>query len=156
MNVEVKDMPEMNVAYVRAIGPYQEVGKAFERLMAWAGPRGLLQFPETRVLGVYHDNPEVTDTDKLRADACITVPEGTEVDGDVGNMRVPGGLFAVARFEVAVGEFGEAWDQLMGGWLPESGYQPDDRLCYELCHNNPKDHPEGKYIIDICAPVRPL
>jgi AraC family transcriptional regulator len=44
----------------------------------------------------------------------------------------------------------------MGEWLPESGYQPDDRPAYELYHNDPKTHPQGKFIIDICMPVKPL
>ena len=44
----------------------------------------------------------------------------------------------------------------MGGWMPESGYQPDDRLCYELNHNDPKEHPDHKHIVDICVPVKPL
>ena len=35
-------------------------------------------------------------------------------------------------------------------------YQPDDRLCYEINHNDPKQHPEGKHVVDICVPVRPL
>jgi len=39
-------------------------------------------------------------------------------------MAIPGGLFAVAHTEIAPDEFGQAWTALMGGWLPESGYQP--------------------------------
>ncbi|MDR2907261.1 MAG: AraC family transcriptional regulator, partial [Bacteroidales bacterium] len=39
--VEIKNMPEIKVAYVRYSGPYNEIGKAYEKLMKWAGPRGL-------------------------------------------------------------------------------------------------------------------
>lgn len=156
MSVEVKEMPELHVAYCRHMGSYQGVGEAFEKLMRWAGPRGLIQFPKTQMLGVYHDDPEITDPSKLRSSACITVPEGTQVDGEIGAMTVPGGKFAVARFEVTPEQFGEAWDEVMGKWMPESGYQPDDRPCYELYHNDPKTHPEGKFIVDLCVPVKPL
>ncbi|MCP4345907.1 MAG: AraC family transcriptional regulator [Desulfobacterales bacterium] len=158
--VEVKEMPELNVAYVRHIGPYKGdvdlFEGLFEKLMKWAGPRGLLQFPETQCLSVYHDNPEVTDEDKLRTSVCITVPKDTKVEGEIGRMTIPGGKFAVANFEIKSNEFEDAWNMLMGGWLPESGYQPDDRLCYELCHNNPKEHPENKHVVDICVAVKPL
>ncbi len=154
--VEIKELPELEVAYIRHIGPYQAVGQAFERLMRWAGPRRLLRFPDTKVLGVYHDNPDITETDKLRSSACITVPAETRAEGEVGRMTIPGGLFAVARFEVAPDEFGEAWDALMSDWLPESGYQPDDRMCYEVYLNEPKNHPQGKFVIEICEPIRPL
>jgi AraC family transcriptional regulator len=154
--VEVKEAPALTVAYVRHIGAFQSIGPAFEKLMKWAGPRGLLRFPETKVLGVYHDSPEITDTDKLRSDACITVPPNTVVEGEIGKMTVPGGLFAVAYAEIAPTEFGEAWNALMRDWLPESGYQPDDRMCYELYLNEPQNHPEGKFIIEIHEPIRPL
>ena len=160
IKVEVKEMPQLNVAYVRHIGPYKGDSELFEglfdKLMKWAGPRGLLRFPETQVLSVYHDDPKITDEDKLRTSACITVPKDTPVDGEIGKMAIAGGKYAVASFEIAGDEFEDAWNMLMGGWMPGSGYQPDDRLCYELCLNNPKEHPEGKHIVDICVPVKPL
>lgn len=156
VQVVVKDMPEFHVAYIRHIGPYHNIGPVFERLMKWAGPRGLLRFPETQVLGVYYDNPDITAADKLRSCACITVPKGTDVEGEVSTMTVPGGKYAVAHFEINEDQFSEAWDAVLGGWLPESGYQPDDRPSYELCLNDPKEHPEKNYIVDICFPVKPL
>ncbi|MCU0611961.1 MAG: GyrI-like domain-containing protein, partial [Candidatus Eisenbacteria bacterium] len=161
VSVEVKEMPEFTVAYVRHMGPYAGDSALFERLFTqlcrWAGPRGLIQMPATRFMSVYHDDPEVTPQDKLRVSVCLTVPADTVVDGEIGKMTVPGGKFAVGHFELLGGkEYGEAWNALMGGWLPESGYQPDDRLCYELFLNDPKTHPEGKHIVDICMPVKPL
>jgi AraC family transcriptional regulator len=158
--VEVKEMPELHVAYVRHTGPYKNDNQLFERLFTklftWAGARDLLKFPETKCLSVYHDNPEITEDDKLRVSVCITVPTDTPVDGEIGAMTVSGGKYAVARFEIDGNQYEEAWNAVYGAWLPESGYQPDDRPPYELCHNNPKEHPEGKHIIDICVPVRPL
>lgn len=156
MKVEVRKLPELHVAYVRNIGPYNTIGKAFGRLCEWAGPRGLLDSPDAMMLGIYHDDPEVTETDKLRSDACVTLPPGTEVEGDVGAMKVPGGLFAVGHCEIRPDQFGEAWNYLMGEWMPGSGYEPDDRLCYEVYLNDHATHPEGKFILDICEPVRPM
>lgn len=125
--------------------------------MKWAGPRGLLRFPEAKVLAVYHYDPEITEEDKLRTSACITVSEDTPAKGDIGRMIVPGGKFAVARFELAGSEeYEEAWNIIFGGWLPESGYQPDKLLCYEIYHNDPKAHPGGIHIVDICVPVKSL
>ena len=159
-NVEVKDMPEMHVAYVRHIGPYQGdtelFGRLFNKLCAWAGPRELLRFPETQMLCVYYDDPEVTDNAKLRTDVCITVPADTQVDGEIGKTKIPAGKYAVAHFEINPDQYQDAWDTVYGGWLPESGYQPDDGVCYELYLGDPKSHPEGKHTVDICIPVKPL
>ena len=35
-----------------------------------------------------HDNPEITDEEKLRTSVCISVPENTEVGGEVGVVGV--------------------------------------------------------------------
>jgi len=75
--------------------------------------RGLIRGPNTQVLTVYHDDPEVTPEDKLRVDACITVPKDAPVDGEIGKMTVPGGKFAIAHFEISGDEYGEAWNALM-------------------------------------------
>jgi AraC family transcriptional regulator len=149
-------MPERHVAYIRHTGAYDRIVGALDRLMRWAGPRGLLRFPETEVLAIYHDNPDLTPEPKLRSDACITVPPGTSVDGEVGLQVIPGGLYAVGHAEIDANQYGEAWDRLFSDWLPESGYQPDDRPCFELYRNNPDEHPQGIHIVDICEPIRPL
>jgi AraC family transcriptional regulator len=159
-SVEVKDIADIHVAYIRHIGPYagdqQLFGNLFNRLCTWAGPRGLLRFPETKFVTIYYDNPEITDENKLRTDVCITVPADTQVDGEVGKATIPAGKYAIAHFEINPERYGDAWNAVYGGWLPESGYQPDDRPCFELYLNNPEEHPEGKHIVDIYVAVRPL
>ena len=160
VTVEVKNFPEMHVAYVRHIGPYAGDGALFQRLFEklgrWAGPRGLFSNPDTKILTVYHDNPELTDENKLRTSTCITIPADMAVNGEVGKMTLDAGDYAVGHFEINADQYTEAWNHVMGGWLPQSGYQPDDRMCFELNLNDPNKHPEGKHIVDICIPVKPL
>ena len=154
--VDVREVPALHVAYVRHVGSYSEIGRAFKRLFRWAGPRRSLWTPETKTLGVYHDSPDITPISQLRSDACMTVPAGTKTKRDIGTMTIPGGTFAVAHVEIDVTQYGEAWDRLICDWMPESGYQPDDRKCYELYLNDPSKHPEGKHIVEIHEPIRPL
>lgn len=153
MNAEVKDMPEYNVAYVRKIGPYgpETCGVAFTELMQWAGPKGLIG--QGAMLGVYWDNPEVTSPDKCRSDACIEVPEGTTPDNPVALQKIEGGSHAVCHFEVTPDAFQKAWEDAFA-WLIQSGRECADRPCYELYHNNAEEHPDGKWIVDICIPLK--
>jgi AraC family transcriptional regulator len=156
--VTVQDLPEMTVAYVRHVGPYKGDATVFktmiDKLMQWAAPRGILQQADVKMLAVYHDAPEITEQAKLRVSMCLTVPTDTEVEGEVGKMTLAGGKYALARFELGVDEYQQAWDTVFGEWLPQSGFEPDDRPCFEMYHNDPQTHPENKSIVDICVPVR--
>lgn len=157
-SMEVKQLPKMTVAYIRHTGPYQGDSNLFQRLIgelcAWAGPRGLLQSGDTGIMIFYHDDPKVTEQNKLRISVSIKVPADTKVDGKTGKMEIAAGTFAIGRFEVESQEFGEAWDWLYGTWLPQSGYQPDDGPCFEVYPEEPKAGEKIK--VDICVPVKPL
>jgi AraC family transcriptional regulator len=156
-SVEVKELPKMTVAYLRHIGPYKGNEKLFEnlwnRLFAWAGPRGLIGGRDFKSLVIYHDDPNITDEQKLRMSLCITVPADTKVDGEMGKMDIEAAKYMIARFEVTASEFQEAWEWIYGQWLPSSGYVPDDKPCFEMYPEEPKD---GKFVVDICVPVKPL
>ncbi len=156
-SIEIKHLPDMTVAYVRHIGPYKGneelFGALWQKMLTWAGPRGLLAQPDFKSLAIYHDDPNITDNMKLRTSICITVPEDTKVDGEVGKMRVDGGQYVVARFVVQAHEFAEAWNWVYACWFPKSGYQPDDKPCFELYSEEPRDN---RFTVDICVPVKPL
>ena len=154
-NIQVKEMPGMNLLYCRHTGPFNQIDQAYEKLFKWAGPRGLLNRPDWKTVTVYHDDPNITDIEKLRQDACITVDEGTKGEGEIGFETVSSGKYIVGRFEIDATGFDKAWDAVCL-WMTENGYQPGDGKPYELYHNDHKEHPEQKFILDICMPVKPM
>lgn len=159
--VEIRDLPEKTVAYIRHTGPYAGDGELFGRLfgalMRWAGPRDLVEPGKTEMLTIYHDSPEITEEDKLRISVCMTVPEDTKVSGEIGLMTVPAGRYAVAEFLLTSPEqYGDAWNSLFGGWFPESGYQCTEGPCYELYLNDPDSDPQGRHHVAIHVPVKVL
>ncbi len=159
VSVTIERMPAMHVAYVRHTGRYQGLGEVFAdlftRLMAWAQPRGFVT-PQASLLSVYHDNPSITEDDRLRVSVCIAVPEETEASGGIGRMEVEGGTFAVGHFELGEHDYPEAWYTIAGGWLPESGYEPDDRLPFERFPIGHTAADLDNHVVEIWLPVRPL
>ena len=153
-NIEVKEMPEMQTVYCRHIGPFHLIGQAYEKVFKWAAPRGLVK-EGTKTATVTHDDPSVTEIEKVRQSTCIIVEEVVKTEGEIGNLTIPGGKYAVGRFELGMDEFEKAWNS-MCKWFTESGYQQGDGCTYELYHNDYTTHPEKKHIVDICIPVKPL
>ncbi len=157
MNIEVRQIPGIRVAYARHIGPYgpQYIGPLFEKLMRWAGPRGLCH-PQAVIIGMSWDNPEITPAEKCRYDACIGVSDDLVPDGEIGVETIPSGQYAVYHCEVFNNDFETPWNALMRDWLPSSGYQPADQPCFERYYNDAASDPEGKWIVDLCLPVKPF
>lgn len=155
ISIDIKELPAIPVVYIRHIGPYQGNAALFEglfnQLFAWAGPRGILDKKDFKTAIVYHDDVNVANQSKLRTSICITAPTDTEVDGEVGKMILEKGKYLVATFVLKPSEFQNAWDWIMGQWFPTSGYQPDDKPCFEFYPEEPKD---GAFKVDICVPVK--
>ena len=153
--IEVKEMPDMKAVYCRHMGAFKEIVKAYEKLITWAEPRGLYVPNVTKSATVTHDDPSVTELSKVRQSACIIVGGDVKGEGEIGNLVIPGGKYAVGHFELGTEDFEKAWNT-MCKWFTESGYQQGDGCTYELYHNSHRTHPENKHIVDICIPIKPL
>jgi AraC family transcriptional regulator len=158
LKVEEKYLHDMHIAYVRHIGFYAGDSKLFQslykKLMKWAIPTGVMGYPETKDVVIYHDSMGITDNDKLRISVGITIPEGTKVTGEIGSLCISKGRYISCGFEVHNNEYGKAWIQVFRTILPQRGLQPDDGYCFELyppnCYNKEKDSTS----VDICVPIK--
>lgn len=150
---EIKNLAATDIIYCRHRGALDQMQGAFVKLMQWAYPRGLVNAPGMKLLSVYHDDPNVTQTEKLHADAGMIVTTDVKVDGEIGKYTIDGGLYAVGRFEIAMGEFPDAWNAMFR-LLDEYGCVCTDGCHFEVYHNNVDEHPERKFVTDICIPVK--
>ncbi len=149
--IEVKEMPQTELAYVTAIGA-QNLGKAYDSLMKWAIPKGLLATPETKVITIYHDSFKITAPDKVRMSACIAINDKMELGNEMGRTQIPNSRCIIGSYTIGVEEFEKAWTGLFV-WMNENGYKKAAQDPYEIYHNNFNEHPEKKCIVDFCIPV---
>lgn len=153
MDVRIEQMPAMRVVFVRGVGPYKEVARAaWERVCAWAGPRGLLG-PKSLFLGICHDDPEVTPPDKIRYDAAIVVDRPVQPEGDVGVQEIPAGAHAVTTHRGPYEKLHESWSALCGQWLPRSGHAMRNAPSFEIYRNDPNRTPPEQLVTDLYVPI---
>lgn len=153
MKAEIITMEDMNVIFVRHVGPYNLCGAAWEKLCQWAAPKGLMQ-PGAKILGLSFDDPQVTPPDKLRYDACIEIQQLTEVQSPVGIKQIQGGRYAMSTHFGPYDKLAETYAQLCGQWIPQNGLEIEDRGCIEIYQNNPEDTEPHDLITDIHIPVK--
>ncbi|SIT11968.1 transcriptional regulator, AraC family [Zobellia uliginosa] len=158
INIEVKELENLPVIYIRNhsihVHDSDNFAKMLNTLITWATPRELVDFPTTKALTVYRSMPD--SKGMVQADVCLSVPEKTEGEGTIGKTVIKGGKYVVLHKEGTLDECFSAWDYLYNEWFPNSGYQPDDRGVYLNHLNDPKTHPQGLHIFDMCISVKPL
>lgn len=159
-SIEIKELKDIHTAYIRHIGSYsgkdELPSELFTKLSVWAQARNLIRFYETKFISLYHDDPDITEASKLRFSACISVPEDTPVNCEIGYLTIKGGEYAVANFELNADELNLARKYVYDVWLPQRGYQPDGKPYFKEMLNDPDEHPEQKHIVNIYVPVKPL
>jgi AraC family transcriptional regulator len=158
LDVVAKDIPTYNLAYVRTVGAYDSpdvIGAAFEEVCTWAEEKGLVG-DGTVLIGVNLDDPGLVPVAECRYDASVTVPDGTEGEGDVGVRELPAGRYAVYTAGGSYENIGEELEKIYGdlmSWWPTCDYEMDDRPWLEI-YKMTKEKPEAKkFVVDICVPI---
>lgn len=150
-NIEVKELPAMNVAYLSHIG-HDGLNHTFGRLLKWSEEKGLLNSPDFKMLNIYHDSFKITAPDKVRMSASVLLNKPVEADGGIGLRTIDKGKFVVGHFEILSADFGKTWTELYI-WLNKNGYKTTERNPFEIYHNDGNVHPEKKFIVDLCIPI---
>ncbi len=134
----------LRIAYIRVVGRYctETLGPAFGRIGKLAHELNLFR-PDTKCLGVYYDDPQVTPPKKQRADVGITVDESFRPTGDVQVQTIPGGPHAVLTHKGPYDTLSEAYRWIYAVWLPESGREPGEAACYEYYPQRRPDDSTG-------------
>ena len=144
--IQIQDIQDSFVLYERVIGNYLELGEKWSSFLKkyWEQIGS-----ETVMIERFYNDPAVTGQSHCICDLCITVsPSCLEKNTTV----IPGGRFAVYRFEGAVRDIYYALQGVFFVWLPESGYHMDG-----LCAMNRylrMDNEQGFVSMELCIPIK--
>ena len=152
MDVRIKKMNPIRVAFVRHTGPYSLCGNAWDKLLTYMGKEGLIG-GDLLFIGICYDDPEVTPPDKVRYDACVAVDDNFAPIGEIGVQVIDGGEFAVTTHFGPYDKLGETYGKLFGQWLPRSGRELRSSPCFEVYLNDPQGTDPKDLITDIYMPL---
>lgn len=155
-NMKMARLPKRTLACLRHVGAYkgnQELFVSlFNKIIKWAGPRGLLKGQGVEAISVYHNATGCDPEDQEVISVGFTVPSGTKVEGDIEALELPESLYVIGSFEILPNEYENAWD-LVFDFIKKQNLVASKEIMYELYKNDPQTHPEGKHIVDICVAV---
>lgn len=118
---KIVEIESIDIFYVRKTGAYStSADQAWNAIVAFAYDHNLSGKVKNRY-GIAHDNPTVTESEKIRYDACLELNDDTiKPDGEVQCKQINGGRYAVF---VHAGPY-ELLDHTyknIGDWIIQSG-----------------------------------
>lgn len=149
--VEIVDFERLPMVGYRHKGDYMEIGSTFEKLLVYAASHQLLG-GQTRMIGLYYDDPKSVVTNQLRSMACVTLNNSVTSSGDESSpesIEIPAGRCATLVFKGSYAELEKPYDWLFGHWLPQSGFEAADFPCFEEYLNDPKETPPSELLTKI-------
>lgn len=151
--IEIQELPEIKLVGITHIGEFEKTPVVYEQLMKWAFEKGLLNTPNVKTATIYHDNPRVTQMSKVRWSACLVIDNKVETEGEIRKISICKGKYAIGHFEIEPALFEKAWETALV-WVKDNGYEFGEYDYFELYHGDFQSHPEHKFIVDICIPVK--
>ena len=148
LDVRLVRLEPLRVASFHGFGPSPE-GIAWDKLAAWAAPRGLLEEPERhRIFGFNNPSP-TAGSPNYGYEFWIELQAGDSVDGETTVKEFAGGLYAVTRCQ-GVETITPTW-QALSLWLEQSAHRFGPQQWLER-HISGGDDPE-QLVLDLYLPL---
>lgn len=152
--LQIKRLPAMRVAAVRAVSATPE-RDAWEKLRAWASPRGLLHQPRLHPVFGFNNPPPVPGHAAYGYEFWIRVDPHARSLGEIELKDFPGGLYATCTCRLvgdAAGPLATVWRRLWDQ-VQVSPYRW--RHTHELEHPHDPQAREEDMVLDLYLPVEP-
>ncbi len=149
--VEVSDRDSAKVFGLSHEGPAQTIPHTFRRLAQRLTEFGCSWHDMTRV-GIGSGDPEQGEGFWYFA-GVVLPPDDAATEG-LEQRDLPGGLYACYRLMGSYTLISPTFQTLFGGWMPQSGYEPDDRPVIEAYLNHPAKVMEHEVATDLLIPLR--
>lgn len=151
---KIIELEPKQVIYIRLTGEYSENDYSGTWVRLW----GLVKEDKLFSAGiehisVYHDDPKVTESDKLRTDVCLVIKKPAKEKGEIGVKNLAGGKYAVFLYQGSYANLGSIYDMIYAQWLPDSGYELRNAPMFEKYLNNPNRTQSEKLKTEIYLPI---
>jgi len=148
------DLGSKQAIYIRLMGAYNELDfpGAFARLWNFIKEQKLFSAGIEHI-GIYYNDPKVTEAEKLRSDVCLVIHKPVQPQGEIGVKEIPGGRYAVFSYQGPYSNLGIVYDTIFSKWLPESGCELRSIPIFEKYMNDPTRTEPERLKTEIYIPI---
>ncbi len=152
---KIQDIEDQQCLYYRMQGAYQTLDYTGAWKKLWEQVKAQKLFTKgIQHFGLPHDDPKVTDEDKIRYDACLIIHKDAKPDGDIGVKTLSGGKFAVFLYQGSYKYFADVYNHIFNEWLLNTDYELRDEPVRERYISNPERVAEDKLKTEFYIPIK--
>jgi len=153
-NPKVVELESKKAIYVRLQGDYRSIDYCGAYTKLWGFVKKNKLFTAgIEHLTMGHDDPHVTQAEKLITDVCLVIHKDVSPEGEIGLRDVPGGKFLVFSYTGPYSNLFSVFDTIYR-WFPESGYELRMEQGFEKYLNNPDNTVPDKLKTEIYIPIQ--
>lgn len=151
---KLMNLPSKTVIYINLSGQYGSLdfGGSWKRLWDFVKENKLFSSGIEHI-AIYHDDPKITEGEKLRTDICLTVKKEVKPKGDVGVKEIKEGRFAMFLYIGTYDNLDSVYDVIYSKMLPENNLKLRDYHCFEKYLNHPDKVKPEKLKTEIYIPI---
>ncbi len=144
--IQIKELDDFVVIFERHLGNYDKLEEYWNQF--WIKYRDFIT-EDTLFIEKFYDDPSITGVEQCLFDLCMTVDSNCSLD----NVAIiPGGHYAVYRFEGLIQDIFTDLQGVFKIWLAESRYEMRGRYGLDIYR---KMDIENRYVVmDLCIPVK--
>lgn len=151
---QIKTLSSRQAIYIRLHGTYSnnDYCGTWNKLWKFVQEQNLF-CPDMEYICIYHDDPKVTEPEKLHTDVCLTLNATASPKGEIGLKTIEGGKYAIFSYQGPYSDLGAVYDMIYSQYLPSNGYRIGMSQGYEKYLNNPSDTAPENLLTEIYIPV---
>lgn len=152
--LRIENREATRVVYVRLIGDYlmHNYYNVWMRLLEFAEKNGCdITHPDR--IAVYHDSPKITLPKNQVSDMCLVINKEVDPKGQYGIKNLSGGHYMVYSYCGPAYNLESVYDTIYGKFIPESGYELDERPMFQRYMNDPHTTAKEEWVREIFIPI---
>jgi len=109
---------------------------------------------ESKFYGINWDDPEITPNEKVRYDACISIPNNTQVRTYFSSKTILGGKYLCFLYKGDYKNLGLVYNHIFKEWILKMDYDLREEPIFEQYINNKEITPTEDLLTEIFIPIK--
>jgi AraC family transcriptional regulator len=149
LSVTIVERPALRVQALRHHGPTSTIPHVYQQMHTYVAGK-----PTQNWLGIIQGDPEADEGYAYYAAVCGLGEQ--PIHDNIELLEIQGGQYASYILHGPYTQINAAMTALYNVWLPQSGYEPDDRPALENYLNSPENSAPEDLRTELLIPIRPL